>query len=388
MTATAPVPGAPSAAATRPLVVDADAHLRDVHIDETPGAWSRLAERYPGWIAAGLSAGRRVTTVDGKLFPRQEGRGRGVPIESATNPACEAGARDLAARLRDLDAEGIDVQVLYGGLMLATTSFSDPGFAAEFAAVYNEWACRDVCAVAPDRLKAAATVPLQDVSRAIEVAAVAKDLGAVAVTVPAVVGERTLDDPVFLPFFEAVSDLGLPVAVHGAPGMNLPLPAASLFENYAQVHCLSFPVDQMVAFVALSMGGVLDRFPRLRVVFLEANCGWVPYLVDRVEEHREKRRDLLPAMRRDPREYFQAGQCYVSFECDDALVDCYVEHLGDTSLVFASDYPHWDCDFPGTVATVRRCVAGLGDATLRRLLGENALRLYGLEAPTAAPPPR
>jgi uncharacterized protein len=359
-------------------VIDADAHVRDVHIDRTPGAWRRLAEKYPGWISAGVSAGKRVTAVDGKLFPVQEGRGRGVPIESATSPACEEGARDLDRRIQDMDTEGIDVQVLYGGLMLATSTFRDAGFAQDFAEVYNDWLVGDVCARHPDRLLGAATIPLQDIDRAVAEVTRAARAGAVAITVPPVVGERTLDDPSLLPLFDAAAGAGVAVAVHSAPGMNVPLPAAGLFTNYAQVHCLSFPVDQMVAFVALTMGGVLDRFPTLRVAFLESGAGWVPYLVDRIGEHREKRRELLPDMRSEPREYLERGQCFFSFECDERLLDCYVEHLGDGSLVYASDYPHWDSDFPGTVETVRERNAGLGQATLARLLGQNAARLYAI----------
>jgi uncharacterized protein len=371
-------------AAGRPLVVDADAHVRDVQVDQPQGAWRSLSERHPGWITAGESAGRRVTQVDGKVFPRQEGRGRGVPIDSATNPACEAGARDLSARIRDLDAEGIDVQVLFGGLMLATTTFSDAGFAADFAEAYNDWLLDEVCARHPQRLRGAAAIPLQDVRRAVAELDRATRKGAVAVTVPPVLGERTLDDEALLPFFEAAADRGVAVAVHSAPGMNIPLPAAGLFSNYAQVHCLSFPVDQMVAFVALAMGGVLDRFPRLRVAFLESGAGWVPYIVDRVHEHKQKRSELLPGMRSEPREYLDRGQCFFSFECEESLLACYIEHLGDGSLVYSSDYPHWDSDFPGTVDTVRRRNAALGDATLGHILGGNALRLYALEAPVSA----
>lgn len=371
-------------AASPTPVIDADAHVRDVHIDQPPGAWRRLAERYPGWISAGESAGRRVTQVDGKLFPRQEGPGRGVPIDSATSPACEEGARDLDRRIRDLDSEGIDVQVLFGGLMLATSTFSDAGFASDFAQVYNDWLLDDVCARYPERLRAAAAIPLQDVDRAVAELTRAVGKGAVAVTVPPVLGERTLDDESLLPFFEAAADAGVAVAVHSAPGMNIPLPAAGLFSNYAQVHCLSFPVDQMVAFVALTMGGVLDRFPRLRVAFLESGAGWVPYLVERVHEHREKRRELLPGMKVEPRDYLERGQCFFSFECEESLLECYVEHLGDRSLVYSSDYPHWDSDFPGTVETVRRKNSGLSDARLARILGGNAQRLYALEALVSA----
>jgi predicted TIM-barrel fold metal-dependent hydrolase len=161
--------------------------------------------------------------------------------------------------------------------------------------------------------------------------------------------------------------------------MNVTLPGAGLFANYAQVHCLSFPVDQMVAFTALAMGGVLDRFPTLRAAFLESGTGWVPYFVHRAHEHFEKKRDLLPAMKTDPRDLLARGQCYFSFEAEEPLLELCVEQLGDGWLMYASDYPHWDSDFPGTVAEVRRLTANLGEATTARLLGGNARRLYSCE---------
>jgi uncharacterized protein len=124
--------------------------------------------------------------------------------------------------------------------------------------------------------------------------------------------------------------------------MNLPLPGAERFDNYAQVHALSFPVDQMVAFTALAMGRVLDRFPALRVAFLESGVGWVPYFVRRMHEHREKRGDMVPEMTSDPRDYIERGQCFFAFECEDQLLEPYVQHLDAASLVFSSDYPHWE----------------------------------------------
>ncbi len=83
-------------------------------------------------------------------------------------------------------------------------------------------------------------------------------------------------------------------------------------------------------------------------------------------------------MRSDPEELIARGQCWFSFEADEPLLDVYVEHLGPDSAVYASDYPHWDCEFPGTVDEVRRCAAKLGDHATAKLLGGNAARLYGL----------
>jgi predicted TIM-barrel fold metal-dependent hydrolase len=349
-------------------------------VNEDPLGWIELGDLHPGWLSAGKSAGRWVAKIGDKLYPTQEGPGCGVPIDTATNPACAAGAGDLDRRLADMDAEGIDVQVLYGGLSIGVTTYDDSGFALDFARTYNDWLLGKVCGHNPARLKGVPTVPLQDVGRSIRELQRVAGLGAVAVTIPPVVGDRNLDDPALLPFFEAAADAGLAVAIHSAPGMNVPLPAADRFANYAQVHCLSFPVDQMVAFTALAMGGVLDRLPTLRVAFLESGTGWVPYFVHRMHEHFDKRPELLPAMRTDPRELLARGQCYFSFEAEEPMLGACVEQLGDGWLVYASDYPHWDSDFPGTVTEVREraTAAGLGDRTLAKLLGENARRLYAL----------
>ena len=301
-----------------------------------------------------------------------------MPIDSATNPACAAGAADLDQRLKDMDAEGIDVQVLYGGLIIGLTSYRDSGFALDVARAYNDWLLAKVCGHNPSRLKGVAVVPLQDIDRSITEMTRAARLGAVAVCVPPVLAERNLDHPSIQPFFEACASLDLAVAVHSAPGMNLELPGAGRFDNYAQVHCLSFPVDQMVAFTALAMGGVLDRYPTLRVAFLESGTGWVPYFVHRMHEHFEKRPELLPGMASDARDFLDRGQCFFSFEAEEPLLETCVEQLGDGWLIYASDYPHWDSDFPGTVDEVRRLAAGLGDEVTAKLLGGNASRLYKL----------
>jgi predicted TIM-barrel fold metal-dependent hydrolase len=364
-------------------IVDADAHINEPVVRPGPPEdemmpWADLAKHYPGWQQPGRSGGEIVNLIEEKLYPTQEGRGRGVPVASAMHPAAAEGALSLDARIRDIDAEGIDVQVLYGGLSIGASTFEDRGFAADFCRAYNDWLV-EVCSRHPGRLKAVAVVPIQHVEEAINELRRTANLGVVGVMIPPVVGDRNLDDPALLPFFEATAALDTAVAVHGAPGMNVPLPGAERFDNYAQVHCLSFPVDQMVAVTALAMGGVLDRFPSLRVAFLESGIGWVPYFVHRMADHKEKRGDLLPHMTSDPRELIERGQCFFSFECDEHLLEPYVEHLGADSLVFSSDYPHWDCNYPGSVETARAISKGLGEDVTAKILGGNAIRLYGLD---------
>jgi predicted TIM-barrel fold metal-dependent hydrolase len=220
----------------RMLVIDADAHINEPVVrldapDDELAPWRELSERHPGWQQAGRSGGRTVSLIEGKLFPTQEGPGRGVPVESAMHPQAAEGAMRLEARIRDLDKEGIDVQVLYGGLSIGATTFEDPAFSLDFCRAYNEWLV-GVCARYPSRLEAVAIVPLQHPEDAVAEVGRAADLGMVGVMIPPVVGARNLDDPSLQPFFEAAAGLGVAVGVHSAPGMNLPLPGAERFNNY------------------------------------------------------------------------------------------------------------------------------------------------------------
>jgi predicted TIM-barrel fold metal-dependent hydrolase len=84
-------------------------------------------------------------------------------------------------------------------------------------------------------------------------------------------------------------------------------------------------------------------------------------------------------MTSDPQELIARGQCFFSFECEEPLLETYVEHLGANSLVFSSDYPHWDCDYPGTVEMARANAKRLGAEVTAKILGANAIRLYGLD---------
>lgn len=143
----------------------------------------------------------------------------------------------------------------------------DPEFAAGFARLYNEWIA-DYCAASGGRLRGVAVAPIEHGRLAIDVMTEAKDLGLVATLVPPALKTRNLDHPDLDPFYAAAVELGMPLGVHGAPGIHLPKIGVDRFTNYIQVHCISFPFDQMTAMTAMVSGGVFERHPELRVAFL------------------------------------------------------------------------------------------------------------------------
>ena len=356
------------------LVIDADAHV----VEGAAFALEALA-RWPDRVKLERTPdGTPHFRIEGRRYPESSGPGAGCPPQHGLTPA----ARDPhspAGVLADADREGIDRMVLFPSLGLGVGGLEDAAFAAEFARLYNRFIA-DYCRKGEGRLFGAATVPLQDVDAAIEILREARDTGLVCATIPPALRTRNLDHPALDRFYAAAAELDLPLGVHGAPGVHLPQIGVDRFSNYVQVHCVSFPFDQMAALTALLSGGVFDRHPRLRVAFLEAGATWVPYFLDRLHEHWEKRGDWIPnGWRRDPREYVARGNVWVSCEPGETLLPAVVGALGADFLLYASDYPHWDSEFPESARALRERT-DLSAEARAKILGGNAQRLFGIRA--------
>ena len=123
---------------------------------------------------------------------------------------------------------------------------------------------------------------------------------------------------------------------------------------------------------------MLDRHPKLRVAFLESGVGWIPYFIDRLHEHWEKRGSWIEnGWKRDPREYVERGQIYASCEPEEPMLPAVIDDLGADFVMYASDYPHWDGDFPDSTRPLRTR-ADIDDDARRKILAANAERFYRL----------
>lgn len=355
------------------MVIDADAH-----VVEGPTFIVEMAERFPDKVQFTIGEKGPCLIIEGRPYPKDFGPGAGCPpaeglcLDRGINPFTPEGI------LADADRERIDTMVFFPSAALGIPGYTDQTFAAEMARAYNRWLA-DLCSYNPRRLRGVALVPIEDVATSVAILGEAKKLGLVGVMISACLHERNLDHPDLVPFFAAAAELDLSVGIHGAPGIHLPMLGSERFDNYLQVHCVSFPFDMMVALTSLVLGGVLERHPRLRVGLLESGVGWVPYFVERLHEHLEKRGRLAPLCKRMPEEYVARGQVYVTCEPEEAGVRLAVEVLGPDFIMYASDYPHWDSDFPNSTKPLRER-ADLSPAVKAKILGENAARFYRLNA--------
>ena len=144
-----------------------------------------------------------------------------------------------------------------------------------------------------------------------------------------------------------------------------------------EVHAFTHPVGQMIAIMAFTVGGILHRFPRLRVAFLEAGVGWLPTWLERLDEHWELTPEQAPGIDRKPSEYFLSGRCFIGCDPDEKGIPHVVDSLGEGVVVYASDYCHWDCKFPDTVK-ILAARADLSERAKQAIFDDNPRRLYAL----------
>jgi uncharacterized protein len=364
----------------KPLVVDADGHVLEPrhmwreYLD--PG----LRERAPS--IERRENGREDFVIEGKVASRF-GINRigalGAPSVASYDDNCRGGF-DPRARLADLDRDGIDAAVLYPTLGLLLGGIEGPDLYRALCRAYNRWLA-DYCSVDPRRLFGAAMIPVSGVDVAVEeLEASVRQLGhRIAFLRPNPWHGRRIYDPEWDPFWAAAQQMDVGIGIHEGLALNLPTVGTDRFDDMACQHIVAHTMEMQCASLGMLARGVFERFPRLRVAFLESGGGWMLPWLERIEEHWENAafRRAIPEMKRSPFEYFRR-QCFVSFELDEKTLAVHAEHCGPETILWATDYPHPDGTFPGAVEKIRGAISTLESAAQRCVLGENARRLYAL----------
>ena len=252
----------------------------------------------------------------------------------------KTGGYDGSARLEDMDRAGIDVAVIYPSTALfygprhPVKEMQNPQFVLACQQAYNDWLV-DYCSADGDRLFGIGAVPLQSIDLAIKEAKRIKDIGlrGVYLRPSAYIDELPLSNPVYDPFWAACQDLDLSVSFH--PGVNIDTPGACtkfglVYPDFAISNfvvttdfggsglgqAIGNAADMIVTMGRIIMGGVCERHPRLRFIFLESGGGWCATQLERMDEQVEE----FPLdgywLSLKPSDYFRR-QCYVSFDAGE-----------------------------------------------------------------------
>jgi predicted TIM-barrel fold metal-dependent hydrolase len=296
---------------------------------------------------------------------------------------------DASSQIEAMDVEGIDMAVLYPsrGLFAASADGIPPRLAGAICRAYNRWLA-EFCSFAPRRLFGAAMISLHDGEVAAREAVHAvEELGMKSIFIrPNPVNGKTIDHRDFDELYAEAERLNVPIATHEGAGVHLQQYGRERYDMLFKVHMICHAVESMGACMDLIVGGVLERHPKLRAVFLEASCGWAPWWLERMDEHFEGFHGAREAthLGRKPSEYF-ARQCFVSAEVDERAAQHVVEAFGPHNLVMGSDYPHGDGSYPHAIDKFL-AIDTLSDDAKRKALWDNPVRLYGLEKDAACAP--
>jgi predicted TIM-barrel fold metal-dependent hydrolase len=365
----------------------------DGHVAEPDDLWQRYCD--PDARDAAQAALHVADLPEGGSGLMLEGRCIVAGVQAVTfagqNPRVFArrrwqegypGAFDPRHRLRDMDLEGIDVAMLFPSLVGALGGVRDHRLSAQMARAYNRWLL-DFCSVDAQRLLPVAVVPLQDPPAAVAEVEWAAAHGFRCVMVRACPYQgRTHDHPDFAPFYAACAHHDLVVGLHPFPFPDVAWSQAILPDLAAAPHSAilmadmaALPIDNMLTMAYLMFGGVCDRHPTLKLAFLESNATWAASWVDRMQARFKRGGHAL--IRSAPSEIL-ARQCFVSVEGDERALPPLVDLIGEDILVWASDFPHFDGHFPGAVREAVDGLSMLPERVVRKILGENAARMYGV----------
>ncbi|MCU1426113.1 MAG: amidohydrolase family protein [Actinomycetia bacterium] len=352
----------------------------DNHVFEPVTLWQeRLPEQYRsrgprldvdnGWHVLAIEGmpNRKLSRVEGGARAGENGEHR------------SAGGADGDARLADMALDGVIAEVIYPtfGLFIDMVPAADLQMAC--AQVYNDW-CAEVFLHRPDVFVPAAVVPVRDVASACAELARVAELGYKAAMIPTSPPEvMRYNRPEFDALWKIAADAGIPLSLHTGTGA-LPQhergPGGAVI-NYAKVGLLS--AETLCYFAA---SGVLERFPGLRLVFVETGAGWLAYCCERMDEAFEEHQQWVnPKLEAAPSHYVKR-QCHVTLGADRAPL-LTREITGIEPLLWASDYPHPEGTFPKSQDVVARIFAGLGADEMEAIVCTNAARLYGIDVAKA-----
>jgi aminocarboxymuconate-semialdehyde decarboxylase len=272
---------------------------------------------------------------------------------------------DVDVRLAAMDAAGIDVQLLSPNPL---TYFGrlDARDAARYARVHND-ALAELAGKHPDRLLAAAQLPVQDVAASVaEARRAVRDLGMAAVYLDTDPAGRTLDDPELDPLWVELVDLDVPLFVHPSPLGEHGPPDDPRLRRFDLDLLLGFARDETLAVAALVLGGVLERHPGLDVCISHGG-GAAAFLAGRFARAVEVRPWASPALRQHGFDHYYQRLWFDTHVHDAASLDLLVTRAGTDRLVFGTNFAGWDSG------------AGDGPGPLAAALAANAARLLRMD---------
>jgi predicted TIM-barrel fold metal-dependent hydrolase len=340
--------------------IDADGHI----MEQQDEIRNYLDDRYNGRDTALWPGGQPWDTeLSGKLEPPY-GYSRAMNAKQQVevwNKIC--------------DNHEIDKAVLFPTGSGNMVKLQEPGYCLDVCRAANRHFVNDYMT---DRLFPVGVLPMRDPqAAAAEVEYASKELGLKGFEVLPDGLPFGLGDSFFDPVYEMAQSCGTTIGIHGTRHWAHEWGAGKL-KTFAEVHSYAFPAGVICNFTSVLGQGLTKRFPKLKMGFLEIGATWLPYYLDRMDEHWEKRaEEEMPLLDKKPSDTFRESSLMVSLEGKESLLRETIDFVGAEHLIYATDVPHWDGEFPENLEELRDA-NNLTDAEKTAILHDNAAELFSL----------
>jgi predicted TIM-barrel fold metal-dependent hydrolase len=378
----------------------------DSHLECSPDQWRdwvdpefrewvpevvRLADGGDGWLIRGheepVSIGRSLAAGRNRHGASYQGT-----VAYADRPP---GSGDGAQRLRELDEDGVDSEILFPVLMgqyqLDTVAVPRDAYVA-LAQGYNDWLSGEFCAHDYDRLLGCAMLPVTCIEDTVaELRRVSGMPGIRTVMLHQWPNGTPLPNPeVDDLFWAAALESGMPLSVHVqfGGGRAAEQGAADTFRsmplNYVITRTSGQGPETGYCVSQLITSKAFERFPALQFAFAEAGAGWVPFYCEQADTNYDRHRYWADFELEHPPSYFVKRHFSWGIQ-DDYFAIRVRDVIGVDKIMWATDFPHHATDWPNSLALVEKLVAGVPEDERRQIVCDNALRYYKLDQPQAEP---
>jgi predicted TIM-barrel fold metal-dependent hydrolase len=365
------------------FLVDIDAHVTETQF------WPEIIERIDNDVIRQMGQAMQsrpgtntalLNAQPGTLYQNVYGR---IPHQLALAEAVDGTECHRFTELarRSMDAMGLDYQVVFPTPMLVLGMHPQDDIEVAVGRAYNRWLVERILPE-DERIKGLLYLPFNTPQACIDIV---KDFGDARGVIGFAV-TSTRNKPVhhdqYMRLYAMIEEIGKPLAFHS--GFHWGDPSFLQLNRFISMHALSFVHYSLVHLTNWVINGLPERFPKLKLVWVESGLAWVPFIMQRLDHEFMMRVCEAPMLKRLPSEYIR--EMYFTSQplekSNMKLLEATFHAMNaETQLLFASDWPHWDFDPPSSITTI----PFLSDEAKRNILGLNAARVFNLEVKRIRP---
>jgi predicted TIM-barrel fold metal-dependent hydrolase len=361
-------------------IISADSHITeppDTYVDRIDPKWRDRAPRMQHheklgdiFVIDGISRPVPMGLVAAAGKPAEEIRISGVRFDEL-----HRGGWDPVARLQDQERDGVAAEVIYPTVGMVLCNHKDFDYKKACFDAYNRWIA-EYCATAPAHLLGVGQTAMRTPQEGIEDLRSIQALGLRGVMMPQDPGTEDYDSTIYDDFWRAAVDLKIPLSFHILTGRDeIMKPRGPKMNGFLQI--IRGCQDIMGTLI---LGGVFERHPDLRVVCVEADAGWVPHYMYRMDHAYKRHRNWLPAgqaLSKLPSEYFREN-IYTTFQ-DDWVAFQVANLMNWRRLLWANDFPHSDSTWPWSQEMLAEQSRHLTPEQREAILCQNVADLYRID---------